>query len=87
MFIYRFSRLIKSKLLWGFLALLMVFAFVVADSCVGLAGQAGGARIGDDPVAPRTMSQAERAVGVMNGELMGALPEHAQVFAMFLRAN
>ena len=87
MFIYRFSRLIKSKLLWGFLALLMVFAFVVADSCSGLAGQTGGARIGDDPVAPRTMSQAERAIGVMNGELMGALPEHAQAFAMFLRAN
>ena len=33
MFIYHFSRLIKSKLIWGLLALLMVFAFVVADSC------------------------------------------------------
>lgn len=35
MFIYHFSRLIKSKLIWGFLAFLMVFAFVVMDSCSG----------------------------------------------------
>lgn len=35
MFIYHFSRLIKSKLIWGFLAFLMVFAFVVMESCSG----------------------------------------------------
>lgn len=87
MFIYRFSRLIKSKLLWGFLALLMVFAFVVADSCSGLAGTGGGALIGDEPVAPRALSQAERTVGVMTGELMPALPEPAQTFAVLLRAD
>lgn len=33
MFIYRFSKLIKSKLIWCFLIFLMAFAFVFADAC------------------------------------------------------
>ena len=75
MFIYRFSRLIQSKLLWGLLALLMVFAFVVADSCSGMGG-AGGYQRADETITPKTYEQASRAVGTLtNNDLIGFTPE------------
>ncbi len=67
MFIYRFSRLIQSKLLWGLLALLMVFAFVVADSCSGMGGGDGYLRA-DEPVDRKTVDQAYRTVGTLTND-------------------
>jgi hypothetical protein len=32
-FIYHFNRLIRSRILWGFFAILIAFAFVAVDSC------------------------------------------------------
>ena len=33
MFIYHFNRLIRSRILWGFFAIIIAFAFVAVDSC------------------------------------------------------
>lgn len=33
MFIYHFNRLIRNRILWGFFAILIAFAFVAVDSC------------------------------------------------------
>lgn len=88
MFIYHFSRLIKSKLLWGFLALLMVFAFVVMDSCDG--GPAGGQAVGylgGEPVRPDLLSDASQTVTVLSGQGTYYLPRSAQVFAALLRGD
>lgn len=96
MFIYRFSRLIKSRLLWILLALLMVFAFVVADSCSGVGGQ-GGLLRGGEEIAPQTFTQAERTVGALTNEAMfsmtpdgrfaSLLPHGADAFAGALMAS
>lgn len=88
MFIYHFSRLIKSKLLWGFLALLMVFAFVVMDSCSGgsPASQAAG-YLGGVPVRPDLVADASQTVTVLNGQGAYYLPRSAQVFAALLRGE
>ncbi len=59
MFIYHFSRLIKSKLLWGLLALLMVFAFVVADSCSGTSTDATVGIIDDTSIEQTTVRDME----------------------------
>ncbi len=88
MFIYHFSRLIKSKLLWGFLALLMVFAFVVMDSCVGgpSSGQAA-AYLNGETVGPELVSDASQTSTVLNGQGAYYLPRSAQVFAALLRGD
>lgn len=86
MFIYRFSRLIKSKLLWGFLALLMVFAFVVAASCSGTSGPVRVAGyLGDTPVDAATLEDAGQTVDILTGDAAYFLPEPAQVFAALVR--
>ena len=33
MFIYHFNRLIRNRILWGFFAIIIAFAFVAVDSC------------------------------------------------------
>ncbi|MDR2850402.1 MAG: SurA N-terminal domain-containing protein [Verrucomicrobiota bacterium] len=38
MFIYHFNRLIHSRILWGFFAILIAFAFVAVDSCFKTSG-------------------------------------------------
>ncbi len=88
MFIYHFSRLIKSKLLWGFLALLMVFAFVVMDSCTGgqPTAQAAG-YIDGEAVRPDILSDASQTATLLNGQGAYYLPRTAQVFAALLRGN
>lgn len=88
MFIYRFSRLIKSKLLWGFLALLIGFAFVVSDSCSGMGG--GGVTagaLGDTPIDAKTVENAGQTIELLNGEGAYYLPQSAQVFGALLRAG
>ena len=86
MFIYRFSRLIQSKLLWGLLALLMVFAFVVADSCSGMGG-AGGYQRADETITPKTYEQASRTVGTLtNNDLIGITPE-GQLYSLLPRGS
>ena len=86
MFIYHFSRLIKSKLLWGFLALLMVFAFVVMDSCTGpsAAGSAAG-YLGEEAVSARTLSDASQTLTILNGNGAYYLPGSARIFGELLR--
>lgn len=86
MFIYHFSRLIKSKLLWGFLALLMVFAFVVMDSCSGSAptGQALG-YLNGEAVGQSLHSDATQTSVMLSGQAAYYLPRQAQVFAALLR--
>ena len=88
MFIYRFSRLIKSKLLWGFLALLMVFSFVVAGSCSGMAGgQSSAGRLGETTIAAATLENAGQTIQVLNGQAAYYLPSSAQVFGALLRGG
>lgn len=86
MFIYHFSRLIKSKLLWGFLALLMVFAFVVMDSCSGSTptGQALG-YLNGEAVGQSLHSDATQTSVMLSGQAAYYLPRQAQVFAALLR--
>lgn len=86
MFIYHFSRLIKSKLLWGFLALLMVFAFVVMDSCSGSSptGQALG-YLNGEAVGQSLHSDATQTSVMLSGQAAYYLPRQAQVFAALLR--
>ncbi len=87
MFIYHFSRLIKSKILWGLLALLMVFAFVVMDSCTGgdpAAGRAVGYLDGE-PINPKLLSDAGQTVTVLNSQGAYYLPQRAQIFGAILR--
>ncbi len=80
MFIYRFSRLIKSKLLWGLLALLMVFAFVVADSCSGTAGgRPIAGKLGETAVDGKTLEDANQTLNILNGEGAMFLPQAAQI--------
>lgn len=51
MFIYQFNRLIRSRILWAFFAVIIAFAFVSVDSCFRqaprqeTAGKLGGKRI------------------------------------------
>lgn len=53
MFIYRFSKLIKSKLIWCFLIFLMAFAFVFADACSSSSANPSQiTTIADEDVAP-----------------------------------
>ncbi len=75
MFIYHFSRLIKSKVLWGLLALLMVFAFVVADSCSGTSTDATLGKLGGTSVGQTTVRDAEYVlVALGNPQAMMAIP-------------
>ena len=88
MFIYHFSRLIKSKLLWGFLALLMVFAFVVMDSCSssGAEGSVAGYLEGES-VNPKLLSDASQTVTVLNGQSAYYLPRASQAFSAIVRGD
>lgn len=87
MFIYHFSRLIKSKIVWGLLALLMVFAFVVADSCrssapvSNVAGVLGGKSL--------TYQESESAAKTLQilSEHGYFLPTSAQILAALLRTE
>lgn len=87
MFIYHFSRLIKSKLLWGFLALLMVFAFVVMDSCTGAVqqGESSAGYIGDTAISRKTLEDAAQTVTVFNSQGSFYLPARSQYFGATLR--
>ncbi|MEG1480278.1 MAG: peptidyl-prolyl cis-trans isomerase [Kiritimatiellia bacterium] len=88
MFIYHFTNLIKSKILWGFLALLMVFAFVVMDSCTGPAPdtQAAGWIQGDD-ITRRDADDASQVGAILKGQGAAYLPQNAQIFSYLLRAG
>ncbi len=87
MFIYHFSRLIKSKLLWGMLALLMVFAFVVADSCSGTSSDATVAKFGETSVGQTTVRDAECVVTALGN--LQSIPNPSYSFAdgMFRRVK
>ena len=89
MFIYHFSRLIKSKLLWGFLALLMVFAFVVMDSCSGSSVQqeASAGYWGEAAIARKTMEDAAQTANLLSGNSRFYLPQRSQFFAMILNGE
>lgn len=89
MFIYHFSRLIKSKLLWGFLILLMVFAFVVVDSCVAASGQSDGVAgyLGDTPISRTDLADASQVVTILEGQTLYYLPQRSQIFAAMLRSD
>ena len=86
MFIYHFSRLIKSKLLWGFLALLMVFAFVVMDSCSGadIASNASG-YIDGEGVDGKVAADASQTATMLNGPAAYYLPMQARIFGAAVR--
>lgn len=87
MFIYHFSRLIKSKLLWGFLALLMVFAFVVMDSCSGSSGQTdtSAGYLGDRAISRKVMEDAAQVVTTANSQASFYLPQRSQIFGAVVR--
>lgn len=89
MFIYHFSRLIKSKLLWGFLALLMVFAFVVMESCTGASApqDASAGYWGDVSVPRKVMEDAAQTVNVLNSNGRFYLPQRSQIFSGIVRGN
>ncbi len=85
MFIYHFSRLIKSKLLWGFLALLMVFAFVVADSCSGPSMDRSAGILNGETVDGRLLGEAETTTMFLNRVPFYFMPGNAQLFARILQ--
>jgi hypothetical protein len=87
MFIYRFSRLIKSKLVWGFLALLMVFAFVVMDACVGSNGvsKTNAGYFGDRGVSVKALEDASQVVTTVNSQGSFYLPQQSQLFGAVVR--
>lgn len=89
MFIYHFSRLIKSKLLWGFLALLMVFAFVVVDSCDGAAsgGLAQAGFIDGKPVSAKMLENASQTRTILESQTLYYLPQSVQLFGALLRGE
>lgn len=87
MFIYHFSRLIKSKLLWAFLALLMVFAFVVMDSCTGPTGDYSAAYLRDEPVNYATVEDASQVVMLLQSNSRWFLPQQGQIFAAVMNGE
>lgn len=87
MFIYHFSRLIKSKLLWAFLALLMVFAFVVMDSCTGPTGDYSAGYLKDEPVNYATVEDASQSVTIMQSNSRWFLPQQGQIFAAVMNGE
>ena len=87
MFIYHFSRLIKSKLIWGLLALLMVFAFVVADSCRSASPNANVAGFLDgNAVTYQESESAAKTLSILS-EYAYFLPPGAQIFGALLRTD
>ena len=87
MFIYHFSRLIKSKLIWGLLALLMVFAFVVADSCRSAAPNANVAGFLDgNAVTYQESESAAKTLSILS-EYAYFLPPSAQIFGALMRTD
>ncbi len=88
MFIYHFSRLIRSKILWSLLALLMVFSFVVADSCSSAMNtmQAAG-YIGDASISRKTADDANQTVNLLTGNNVFYLPRQSQLLAYLLRGS
>lgn len=58
MFIYHFSKLIKSKLIWGFLIFLIAFAFVFADACSSRGGEAITYYVGEEEVPQEVIDNA-----------------------------
>lgn len=88
MFIYHFSKLIRSKLLWAFLALLMVFSFVVMDSCSGTAGgPLAAGYIDGDTVDAKAADDASQTVTLLTGSNVFYLPRQSQLFAYLLRGD
>lgn len=87
MFIYHFSRLIKSKLLWAFLALLMVFAFVVMDSCTGPTGEYSAGYIKDEPIEYTTVEDASQTVSIFRSNARWFLPQQGQIFAAVMNGD
>lgn len=88
MFIYHFTKLIRSKLLWAFLALLMVFSFVVMDSCSGRAGgPLAAGYIDGDTIEAKAADDAGQTVTVLTGANVFYLPRQSQLFAYLLRGE
>lgn len=84
MFIYHFSKLIKSKLLWGFLALLMVFAFVVMDSCSGPSAATTAGYIGEERVDAQAHSDASQSLHLLTETDASRLNPDAMVLGAVL---
>ncbi len=91
MFIYHFSRLIRSKILWSLLALLMVFSFVVADSCSSAIETAQSAGYIDDTAIDRKMvDDAAQTVAILTNadwRIRFSVPRQSQVFGYLLRGS
>ena len=89
MFIYHFTRLIKSKLLWGFLALLMVFAFVVMDACVNTSAKDASVAgyLGDTAVPRKALEDAAQTVIILDSQAAYYLPQRSQIFGALMRGD
>ena len=87
MFIYHFSRLIKSKLIWGFLALLMVFAFVVADSCRSTSADSNAAGyLNGTPITYTESESAAKTLEILTNQPY-YLPYAAQIYGALLQGT
>lgn len=73
MFIYRFSKLIKSKVIWCFLIALMAFAFVFAGSCSSPTANTQEVVVLDTPVSIQS-------VQIAGDELDEAVLKDAEIF-------
>ncbi len=89
MFIYHFSRLIRSKILWGFLALLMVFAFVVVDSCdSSFAGSTAAGYRDGKAIEGKQLDDAIQTATILGGQSVYYVSSPSvQVFASILRGT
>ncbi len=68
MFIYHFTKLIKSKLIWGFLIFLIAFAFVFADACSSRGGEAMTYYVGDEAVEQDIVDNARYYFNLVDGD-------------------
>ena len=62
MFIYRFNQLIRSRLLWGFFAIIISFAFVAVGSCFRTPPDAVAGKINGKKISRETYSQVADGV-------------------------
>jgi hypothetical protein len=89
MFIYHFTRLIKSKLLWGFLALLMVFAFVVVDACTTASSKDASVAgyLGETAIPRKALEDAAQTVIILDSQAAYYLTQRSQIFAALMRGD
>lgn len=92
MFIYHFNRLIRNRWLWGFFAIIIVFAFVVqdmitskADRTSGGAGTLGGKEINQEKFD--FMASAVRGFGSRNPAAFSERDVNRMVWERFAAAQ